>query len=359
MLGEAITKFYLYDEAIEDMKKIISSNIFSKDKDLIALQEIQEEYKQYSEKLAKIFYIYLSTVAFGELRHCKLQSDFCINDSNPLLRNLFTITSQGDKSRQLVYEEAHRRFDPFQYMPIIENLFRYFFWTSNFGGKKWAGICNAANLYKKIPNEIFIDHVVDLHHNSGTVFDKPYMNLTSGLSISSILHSKSLYGIVPTTKSQYANNYIFCTDLITPLKKFSRILYKSEKNDYKSLFREAQNKDYFLRHKSFNQQLDHFFDAYAYISTRPLKPTKLLSITYKDIIPTSYIASLTLAQLRSNAIPTANQFKISNFIEVIQFDRKYFFETQTVRTNYIFPYPFNEINHKLYQFTNSYPRKVG
>jgi hypothetical protein len=63
----------------------------------------------------------------------------------------------------------------------LHRLFSKGFWAGNaYGGVKWGDIINAALLYKKIPDKIFVDHVIDLCHNGGTAFDKGILVQLSG-----------------------------------------------------------------------------------------------------------------------------------------------------------------------------------
>ena len=58
----------------------------------------------------------------------------------------------------------------------IDQLFELFTqsgWSGNMGGTAWATIAQAVTQYGKWPDAMFIDYVVDLEHNNGTVFNKP------------------------------------------------------------------------------------------------------------------------------------------------------------------------------------------
>lgn len=45
-------------------------------------------------------------------------------------------------------------------------------WEMQYGGWKWHLIAKAATYFHKLPNMVFIDHILDLSHNCSSVFDK-------------------------------------------------------------------------------------------------------------------------------------------------------------------------------------------
>lgn len=114
----------------------------------------------FSEKLAKTLFDYLALVSFGEARHAK----------NSCSAYIYGFPSNYERDQQ--YSLA-TKYDPFQFLPIISNLFSNYKWLAgSFGGHSWGRIAHLASTYKEKTPVEFIDHVVDVSHNGGLAFDK-------------------------------------------------------------------------------------------------------------------------------------------------------------------------------------------
>jgi phosphoenolpyruvate synthase/pyruvate phosphate dikinase len=64
-----------------------------------------------------------------------------------------------------------------KYLRLTAKVFRDDNWMGGFGGEPWARIAETARdfLRGKLAHPVFIDHVFDLRHNGGTLFDKHTM----------------------------------------------------------------------------------------------------------------------------------------------------------------------------------------
>lgn len=56
----------------------------------------------------------------------------------------------------------------------LKHCFRDFLWSNEFGGKPWYDAVASLSIKNPI---VFIDHVVDLQHNTGTLLNKGYLGL--------------------------------------------------------------------------------------------------------------------------------------------------------------------------------------
>jgi hypothetical protein len=66
-----------------------------------------------------------------------------------------------------------------QTVEIVKSIFEQEWASGGYGGDAWLQIVNGMCLYGQIPDAAFIDHIVDLEHNSGTVLDKSARKYTN------------------------------------------------------------------------------------------------------------------------------------------------------------------------------------
>jgi len=123
------------------------------------LQDFEDYSQRYASKFARALFDYLALACFGEARHCWDKASLAIEG-----------LPEG-KSRRGAYEDA-RAYNPWLFLPKLEILFQRAEWEAYYGGPSWARIAQAAQLYGKLPDTVFIDHCVDLSHNGGLCFDK-------------------------------------------------------------------------------------------------------------------------------------------------------------------------------------------
>ena len=112
---------------------------------------------RFAKELARAYFDYIAHICCGEMRHSKRCS----------FPNL-----TGSLSRECIYEKAPQ-FNPFEYLPRLEEVFRNGSWSGGYGGKAWAGIAKAGMMYQQESDVVFVDHCVDLTHNNGTMLNKP------------------------------------------------------------------------------------------------------------------------------------------------------------------------------------------
>ena len=119
---------------------------------------------EYIAKLAHHIFDYTVLVCGGEMRHAyRIASR----------HNAEWADQCGNK---IARTEAFHRAKEWTAKSVLEACLPVFScrkWAGGYGGKAWAGIARAGLMYGKIPDIVFIDHCVDLSHNSSVYFDKP------------------------------------------------------------------------------------------------------------------------------------------------------------------------------------------
>lgn len=124
--------------------------------------DFTEFQKRYISQFAAAIYDYTVLVVAAELRHGKRRASRYIKD--------YYTTSYGreDVYRDCACYKAHDillaglwLFDP-----------AFVNWNEAYGGEKWFYIAKAGLLKGTVSDEVFIDHCVDLSHNSSIYFDK-------------------------------------------------------------------------------------------------------------------------------------------------------------------------------------------
>ena len=126
-------------------------------------------------RLAKMMYDYISIICLGEIRHAEHESEKYASidgvDESVSRSKIYYTTC--DYTQNSILKLCEKLFNP------IFNM-----WHRTYGGYNWYIIAKAGLQYNKIPHEVFIDHVFDLEHNTGNIFDKRgfifgYYNISS------------------------------------------------------------------------------------------------------------------------------------------------------------------------------------
>lgn len=129
-----------------------------------AVQKLLEDIDAFEEKvfpnMALRTFMYIYAACLGEARHA------CSNSAKTLF-----IRETANTGRLTLFGSATEYPPTKKNINAIVTIFSQE-WHSGFGGSAWRQIAEALNLYFKLPPAAFIDHVVDLQHNNGTVFSK-------------------------------------------------------------------------------------------------------------------------------------------------------------------------------------------
>lgn len=150
---------WMYANAISIDSEMGTELLPSHDKFVKELQELKDAV---TPRLANYLYDYLIEAIAGECFHCKYE---CEKTLKPDAYN-------GTMSHS-------RYFDPRSFLEVMEKLFCDYEWHDCFGGKKWGTAIRYAKKYGKIPDPVFIDFVIDLQHNTGSILNKSLDNIGS------------------------------------------------------------------------------------------------------------------------------------------------------------------------------------
>ena len=145
-------------------------------------RDVIENKAFHEAKFAAAIFDYLCLALGGEARWARDRSYF-----------FFPELLDDEKSRSSA-QKWIVRFSPDEFLPALEDLFSREWRGGSYGGRSWAKIAAAARMYGNIPNTVFIDHCIDLKHNSGLAFDKEIIFLLyrpSPLSFDKFLYCKS------------------------------------------------------------------------------------------------------------------------------------------------------------------------
>jgi hypothetical protein len=115
----------------------------------------------YVSKFSEAMFDYITLICFGEARHAYAHTD-----------NRWRIVGvPRGGGRSPSYSKA-LRYDPWDVLRKCAKVFSVPGWDTSYGGKSWARIANAGLMRAKLDAESWLDHCVDLSHNSGLCFDK-------------------------------------------------------------------------------------------------------------------------------------------------------------------------------------------
>lgn len=118
------------------------------------------EYRNlYIDKLEQAIYDYTVLVVGGELRHAGDCCSFAL-EGFPYIH-----------TRSTAYALV-KDFSPAFILAAGEEGFSKYEWEAGYGGSLWADIARAGTLRNKLGKIGFIDHCIDLSHNSSVYFDK-------------------------------------------------------------------------------------------------------------------------------------------------------------------------------------------
>lgn len=164
--------FYYLEALKTDIKRRMTTNKELQFKHSVVklLTDAEMLFDEIAPNLAFRTFVYLWAACLGEARHareslCKHRFLKEINKSER--RDVYEITKQFPPTR----ENIKAVIDVFSDK-----------WSGSFGGQAWRNIAEALYFYEKDPTT-FIDHVIDLQHNTGTVFNKSEARYTIGFEV--------------------------------------------------------------------------------------------------------------------------------------------------------------------------------
>lgn len=110
--------------------------------------------------LARAFRDYLFLTCAGEARYANFKANMRIPEIPDL------------RDRGLVYDIVLGYAPSKHNWGILSDLFNNHEWDRSFGGEAWGKIVDFASKYGDASDIFYVDHVVDLEHNNGCVFNK-------------------------------------------------------------------------------------------------------------------------------------------------------------------------------------------
>lgn len=130
-------------------------------------RDIREFYDKLCAKFAEALYNYIIYACCREMKHAE---EFCSHTP------MFILGKRTDTISRMGIRERIHRCDPVYVLRFSEHIFGSFEWNRSFGGEKWCKAAKLALQYGKISNVLFIDRIIDLQHNTGSLFskDNPY-----------------------------------------------------------------------------------------------------------------------------------------------------------------------------------------
>ena len=141
--------------------------------------------------LAEVLTCYLTIAVYSEIRY--LSATARITDSSA--RELMGMGELAEHSRDqdvVATRKLSERDHSYQeyFFFLCSQAFVHKSWSSGFGGKPWAQIAAAPGefLAGRLPASVYIDHVFDLRHNGGVLFNKHSM--TSHRTSESVLRDQ-------------------------------------------------------------------------------------------------------------------------------------------------------------------------
>jgi len=126
--------------------------------------------KRFESAFSKMLFDYVVFVCMGEARHAGGQTNGACYF--PELARLGS-NQCGDDKRNMVYIKAID-YEPMHALEQMARAFNEAEWADfSYGGKKWGLLATTGLKYGVVSNRVFIDSIVHLQHNSGTIFSKP------------------------------------------------------------------------------------------------------------------------------------------------------------------------------------------
>lgn len=185
---------------------------------------------EFIAKFASAIYDYTVLAVAAELRHCNQKASHYIN---------------GYYSSSLFRDQVYRDCTVYNAHDILTMGIKMFDtqrvgWTRGFGGEKWKEISKAGLVKGKVNDCVFIDHCVDLSHNSSVYFDK-----SAGIfSLSNIDHYKSFLDMKRVCKPRVLirkkKGYVF-NRLLWRAKNLSIIQGENRHRLFSSVYDETES----------------------------------------------------------------------------------------------------------------------
>lgn len=193
--------------------------------------DINETFENLTHTMALRIYVYLYAASLGEARHASDNCDTAIEEVDGV-------------GRSRVYNKALQYFPSDKNVNILLGIFSQNWNSNGFGGEAWLEIVEGMTLYGTITDAAFIDHTVDLEHNSGSVFTKDTddeinfqcFGSYDANTLKGFLNWKFRSDILNEKKSSYSGRYDVSFDVSSKIYnlmiRYSNIIAKIEAVNY-------------------------------------------------------------------------------------------------------------------------------
>lgn len=121
-------------------------------------RDVDNAFSQLCHTMAPRIRFYLWAAGLGEARHAWRICTYAISEI------------EGN-DRGTIFENAVNYPMTQENIEVLKGVFKQS-WGGAFGGRAWLDIVEAVEMYGNVSDATFIDHTVDLEHNSGSVFTK-------------------------------------------------------------------------------------------------------------------------------------------------------------------------------------------
>ena len=225
-LPAAVAGFYVQEAVLSMVNNMEHGSLYFHLEETI--HTLRTIHQKYVNQLAGAFFDYISLACFGEARHA-------IKQAKKYIHQICYKWNHNDDQenidiRNKSYQHA-LKFDPHIFLPTLAELFTNGEWKDSYGGQKWANIADAGSLYNSLPNTVFIDHVVDLSHNGGSMFNKDILFLSySTGSYWEMLHAKR------NMQSILVNDFLNKNSMAKSVRPFLKLAAKCGLIDAKLIY---------------------------------------------------------------------------------------------------------------------------
>ena len=137
----------------------------------------EQEFKAHLDKTARLVADYCDMALGGELRHANSYSGI----QAKLPKELWEyVPKYSNRMAAWLIWKQYRNKKGLEALKVAETVFSTSGWSRAFGGKAWANIAThlISYLEGEISPELFVDIAFALQHNTGTVFNKHFSDLS-------------------------------------------------------------------------------------------------------------------------------------------------------------------------------------
>ena len=218
----AVLNYYILEQLSVDIPKYSTSHAVIKLKD-----DLLQKKEEFCDIFARSIRDYLIIVSIGEARYALNRcgvGDIYLDFADAIVDRTYY-------KRDCVYTQCiDYAYNPL--LPVLLKIFSDNTWRGQgYGGKAWYKIVKTIYMYDTLSAPIFIDHIVDLSHNSANVFTKNVLFCIKDLyNYKTVLDYKRDKNILEIDKqkigcdSQYHDHFMIYRDVKKLLVRADNLL---------------------------------------------------------------------------------------------------------------------------------------